>query len=136
MWHTCQYLTCYSKRRLAECCELNSLKHFQALVLPRFLSECLFTVVPRYVNSVTGTKDTLKRLGLMWNCKCCKYTGSIFCLDRIVCHFTDRLCMAVSSSSIVAIRTCLGFVSMLFISLYCSNIRFFTRNARRRWNVS
>ena len=64
-------------------------KAFLGVGITHMSSRMFFTSIPRYLNSVALLKDILKRLSITWNCKCCNYTGSLFCPTRIVGHFTD-----------------------------------------------
>ena len=53
-------------------------KIFLGIGITQMSSRMLFTSIPRYSNSLTVSKDILKRISITWNCKCCYYSGSYF----------------------------------------------------------
>ena len=95
-------------------------------------SHMFFTSISRYLNSLTVSKDILKRLSVTWNCKCCNYTGSVFCPTHIVRHFPD-FCMAVGGANIPAVWIYCVLCFTSFRSLKYSNIRGFLAITLGRW---
>jgi len=53
-------------------------KAFLGIGITQISSHMFFTSIPRYLNSLTVSKDILKRISITWNCKCCNYTGPYF----------------------------------------------------------